>query len=324
MSVIANTLSLLVMTMKHNRHLSTCVYMGIIAINDSIYLTLSFEKWFSVNTSLLKTSDLLCKLIIYLDHVFGTFGAFEIVLMTLDKVIAIKIPHKSALLCTAKRAILLSVINFFIMVVFYLPFLDFSKAIGNDGCARYMKKDWYVTIYSYLSLAMNPITPVIMLLIMNSFTIRAVWKSKRMRSGNQTGDQTKTKSTEVQLTVMLILVSFTFIILILPFEIRELYTSKAKTPQQVALFTFLFDVTYELTNVNYGINFYLYLISGTKFRRDLLNLLGIRSRLDGRTTVQSARSNDLNTWSFTRWKKDGNGHVLSVVFFVFRIKNLRD
>ena len=103
-SIIMNTLSFLVMTMKHNRHLSTCVYMSIIALNDNVVLSVNFHRWLEENTGFHVLTNSGCKIIIYLVHVVGSTGAFEIVLMTLDKVIAIKMPHKSAVLCTARRA----------------------------------------------------------------------------------------------------------------------------------------------------------------------------------------------------------------------------
>ena len=114
-----------------------------------------------------------------------------------------------------------------------------------------------------------------------------------MRNENQTVQQEKNKNTEVQLTIMLILVSSVFIILLLPFEMREIYYtifSKAETAKQYAIFIFVFDVTYELYNANYGINFYLYFVSGTKFRRDLLALLCTKSRKQHRTTNHSSGS----------------------------------
>ena len=279
------------MTMKHNRHLSTCVYMSIIAVNDNIVLSVNFHRWLVENTALHVHTHLGCKIIIYLVHVFGGFGAFEIVLMTLDKVIAIKKPHKSVFLYTAKRAKICSVINLLTMVVFYLPNLDFSKSVGKGNCARYVKKGWYITVYSYISLIITPVIPVAMLLAVNIIIIKAVWKSQQMRNQNQTGKQDT--NTEMQLTIMLILVSSLFVILLLPFEIREIYYtifSKEETPKQYAVFTFVFDITYELYNVNFGINFYLYFISGTKFRKDLLNILGVESSKDSSTMRNSMRS----------------------------------
>ena len=70
--------------------------MSAIAVNDNIVLSVNFHRWLVENTAFHVHTHLGCKIIIYLVHVFGGFGAFEIVLMTLDKVIAIKMPHKSA------------------------------------------------------------------------------------------------------------------------------------------------------------------------------------------------------------------------------------
>ena len=240
-------MSLLVMTMKHNHHLSTCVYMSIIAVKYNIVLSVNFHRWLVENTAFHVHTHLSCKIIIYLVHVFGGFGAFEIVLMTLDKVIAIKKPHKSVFLCTAKRAKICSVINLFIMVVFYLPNLDFSKSVGKGNCARYVKKAWYITVYSYISLIITPVIPVAMLFATNIIIIKAVWKSQQMPNQNQTGKQDT--NTEMQLTIMLILVSSLFVILLLPFEIREIYYtifSKGETPKQYAVFTFVFDMNYTI------------------------------------------------------------------------------
>ena len=222
--------------------------------------------------------------------------------MTLDKVIAIKLPHKSALLCTAKRAKILSVINFIIIATFYLPNFDFSKSLSDGDCARYVKDRWYVTVYSYISLIITSMIPVSMLFVMNIVIIQTVRKSQRMRNENQTVIQDKAKVTEVQFTIMLILVSSLFVILILPFEIREIYYtifSKAETPKQYAIFIFVFDITFELYNVNNGINFYLYFISGTKFRRDLLTLLGITSRQRHRKKNYSTGSVETRLESIT-------------------------
>ena len=165
--------------------------------------------------------------------------------------------------------------------------------MGKGECARYVKEGWYVTAYSYLSIILIPVVPITMLFAMNIIIIRAVWKSQRMCNENQTVQQDENRSTEVQLTIMLILVSSVFIVLLLPFEMREIYYtifSKAETPKQYAIFIFVFDVTYELYNANYGVNFYLYFVSGTKFRRDLLALLSIKSKQKPRTTNHPAAS----------------------------------
>ena len=147
--------------------------MSIIAVNDNIVLSVNFHRWLVENTAFHVHTHLGCKIIIYLVHVFGScLGAFEIVLITLDEVIAIEMPHKSALLCTARRAKIFSVITFVIKFVFYLPNLDFSKLVGKENCARYVNEDWYVTVYYYISLLITPVIPVAMLFVMNIIIIK--------------------------------------------------------------------------------------------------------------------------------------------------------
>ena len=197
--------------------------------------------------------------------------------MTLDKVIAIKMPHRSASICTAKRAKLLSLINFIVVIILYLPILEFSNMNERkNDCTRYAKEGWYVTAYSYFAIAINLLMPIALLFIMNIIIIVAVWKSVGMRQDTRTGPQhNRNKTTEIQLTIMLILVSSMFIVLLLPFESWTIYlrvSEKFKTPKEFARFTFIFNIVYELYMINYGINFYLYLVSGRKFRADLQTL----------------------------------------------------
>ena len=147
--------------------------------------------------------------------------------------------------------------------------------LKND-CIRYAKDGWYVTAYSYFAIAINPLLPIALLFAMNIFIIIAVWESQRLRQDAKTGQQhSRNRTTEVQLTIMLILVSSMFIILLLPFESWTIYlrvSEKFKTPKEFARFTFIFNIVYELYMINYGINFYLYLVSGRKFRADLISL----------------------------------------------------
>ena len=79
------------------------------------------------------------------------------------------------------------------------------------------------------------------------------------------------KNAEHQLTIMLVLVTTLFIILLLPIYIRIIYVSfvVATNSSEYASSILFFQITYKLLTTNNGINFFLYCISGTKFRNDL-------------------------------------------------------
>ena len=87
--------------------------------------------------------------------------------------------------------------------------------------------------------------------------------------------QKRMKSAENQLTIMLLLVTVLFTVLLIPTYIRFIYLTSVKsdTPSKFARSVFLFQLTYKLYVTNNGINFFLYCISGKKFRNDLKEIL---------------------------------------------------
>ena len=83
------------------------------------------------------------------------------------------------------------------------------------------------------------------------------------------------KSAENQLTIMLLLVTTLFLILLIPTYIRFIYLTflERDTPSKYASAMLIYHVTHKLYHSNSGINFFLYCISGRKFRNDLKEIL---------------------------------------------------
>ena len=90
------------------------------------------------------------------------------------------------------------------------------------------------------------------------------------------------KNIENQLTTMLLLVTMLFLILMFPINIRFVYTNFVArgTPAKYANFFFLYHLSHKLYFTNNGVNFFLYCISGQKFRNDLKNILGFGKELN--------------------------------------------
>ncbi len=88
----------------------------------------------------------------------------------------------------------------------------------------------------------------------------------------------KAHQMERQLTVMLLAVSVAFLLLTLPLFVRNcIYTldNPMRSSHTYALYFFLYHFSnkFYMTN-NAAINFYLYCITGSKFRQDLVELFG--------------------------------------------------
>ena len=99
--------------------------------------------------------------------------------------------------------------------------------------------------------------------------------SQRKRGARAGGAEGVGGSRERQLTLMLLLVTFTFLLLTLPQYVRYLaavvwnYTA---TPEDYADYILLAHVTNKVFYVNNACNFFLYCISGRKFRKDFRDL----------------------------------------------------
>ena len=83
------------------------------------------------------------------------------------------------------------------------------------------------------------------------------------------------KTSDKQIYIILLLVTFGFLILSSPGYLFMLYSmlyNYRKSPYSFAGFYLYYNVAQKLHYTNSGINFFLYVISGQKFRRDLMKL----------------------------------------------------
>ena len=123
---------------------------------------------------------------------------------------------------------------------------------------------------------------------MNYVIVNTVRSSRKMFGANDTNTGMETrqrtmKSAENQLTIMLILVTTLFLILLCPTYFRFIYLVFAKrdTPIEYAKSMLIYQITSKLYTTNSGVNFLLYCISGKKFRNDLKEILVCSSITDG-------------------------------------------
>ena len=108
-------------------------------------------------------------------------------------------------------------------------------------------------------------------------------------TGNETREKTM-RSAESQLTTMLLLITTLFLILLFPTYVRFIYTAFviSDIPSKFATSMFLSELSYKLYVTNSGINFFLYCISGKKFRNDLKEIVCCSRRSSSSSEERSA------------------------------------
>ena len=158
----------------------------------------------------------------------------------------------------------------------------------------------YGQVYYWFGFILSYSLPFISLLVMNTViihTLRTRSKNIIRRSGGQgqpegegqSKDQPM-KSSERQITITLLLVTFVFLILVTPVCIMVLYakyTDVRKSAYTFAGYYLFYNVALKAYYTNHGINFFLYVISGRKFRADLINLFSCFNKSKEDITVVS-------------------------------------
>ena len=283
--LIGNVLSFLVMTKPNNRKMSTCVYMASLSINDNILMLLCLHYYLVSAVQIHTWHSFECKL-----HAFAALfalqnGTFQVLAMTVDKYIAIKWPHKAAIYSTARRAKVITVSVSICVCIYNIPHFFPSIAIRYP-CIGYAINGAITKVYTWFTFVLNAIIPFTMLIYMNCVIVNAVRNShvffkannETTNKGRDQGIETRRKtmkSAEKHLVIMLLWVTILFLILLCPTYFRFIYLVFAKrdTPFKYAQSMLFSEITSELYVSNSGINFFLYCISGQKFRNDLREIL---------------------------------------------------
>ena len=206
--------------------------------------------------------------------------------MTFDRCYSIIRPHKAASFNTIRKAKLSILLIVIFSILYNVPHLFITLSVDRE-CVPYGKamQTVYGKFYYWLSFVVSFAAPFILLLIMNCFIIHIIRNRSKLNfvSGSSNGQgacegqSTKGKSSERQIYITLLLVTFGFLILTTPAYIFLTYimvVDYMKSPYAFAAYYLFYHVGHKLYNTNYGINFFLYVISGHKFRADVLRLFG--------------------------------------------------
>ena len=221
--------------------------------------------------------------------------------MTFDRFLAIRFPFKATTWCTPRRARITVIVGFIFSLVYSSPFLYTSSLANPRVCVAIKSNELFPQVYSWVNTCLNSVVPFLSLLIMNAFIISTIkqrrkyfQESKKERGVEDTKGMSKKKEQEKnkvksavekaekqqknlenQLTVMLLLVTFMFLMLTLPQYARYVvaaildYDRDAPT---YAGYMFLVHITNKLSFTNNACNFFLYCMGGRKFREDLKNV----------------------------------------------------
>ena len=111
--------------------------------------------------------------------------------------------------------------------------------------------------------------PGAVLILCNTVMIKAVFASAKIR-GPIKGPAAKRNR---DLLIVAVLISLSFMILTSPFPLFIIITGKTNFRDRTDIEVIIYNVTYLMVYINHAINFFLYVISGSRFRIQLKEML---------------------------------------------------
>ncbi|KAL8562145.1 hypothetical protein ACOMHN_041980 [Nucella lapillus] len=288
-----NVMTIVIMKRLTSDDTSINIYFTAIAVVDLIYIwtvVLNYVILYHFGFDFRLVHDVLCKIFTWLYTCGGTVSCWYLVCMTVHRAMSVVWPHRVNVLCTRRTVlIILSTVTVFLALLYLhyligLGIVSFDKGKTYSCTLTTRNLAYYHTnFFVYIELLVYSALPFIVLALANSILTWKLVASARRADRNLTeGSSSQTRSREkaansVTLTIMA--VSLTFLVLTLPGTINFIlnhltYFGRQQTTQlqklQVYAITFICNL---LGITNHAINFYLYCLTGRRFREEFLKVL---------------------------------------------------
>ena len=282
---VCNCLTIIVFSRPSLKKTTTAFLLIILAISDTLSLyKATFTVWLRVLFSKLQIpvfveaqSDIGCKIGGHLGYTALTFSVWVLVTITLERLIAVAIPHRTKSICTKTNLRKLLIILFTLISVSYIPSTIYTTnkiwfRFGSDrsdvdifaGCVQLND------LHGVIDVLVRVIIPFIAMLFMNITIIIFLYRSRRLRHHNSAQESKKQKKHKVYLTVILLTTSFTHLILTIPALFWQFYDYFYSYIENGFIW---FAITMCLVYIDLSINFILYCISAQQVRVELRNML---------------------------------------------------
>ncbi len=235
--VICNTLIFVIMRRRRMSHLSTCYYMGILAIADTSVLLLGLSvMWLYVlnqKWSLLLQSTYGCKILSLLFYTVSDTSVWLVCMMSADRCIAVTRPLHASSICTVRRAKITVCILVLCILLINMHFLFTHYLSLNNHCTPYDRYEFFIgRIWPWIDAAVYSVLPFILLLTINLIIVHGLFQARRSTSNLQIYQSQRNRnknklstSMSRKLTTMLLAVTFFFLLTSFPMVCLQIYTN---------------------------------------------------------------------------------------------------
>ena len=249
-------------------------YIRVLAVADSLALNVGlWPNWMknAFNKPLYPFTDVTCRIQTYLRYVLPDFAVWILVIMTVERLVAVCRPHRVRLIFTRTviRGSLLTMILVISIINIPAIFITSSNNKNDPACEAVNVELGYV-IWPWVDLTIYCFLPSAIIITCNSVMIYTIMRRQKAMS-RRTSTGSETGYIMAAMTVILLTVTVVFILLTVPFGLYSCSVFYFYTDPRIDWCVFYYISSY-LRYVNNSVNFLLYCMSGRSFRNELKQL----------------------------------------------------
>lgn len=302
---ILNLVCIGVFSRDRVKNRASILLLQILAVADTMLLLVSFT--YRVLPRTLEDFDLHFKgnLIRYNRFMPGVYqisrdlAAWMVVLVTINRYIAVSYPLVARRFCDVRKVLIQILLLILYVVLFAIPrllaFDPVLESIDNKTQVVELNLNWfgkshaYRPFYKIIWLTLNVCLPTLLVLIFNLILVRILKKVNKQRAEILNCDKDQGASS----TLTFIAVATTFLICELPHLAHEgvhLYDIEMSNPTFRNIEEVSNLVEFFCINFNSFVNFFIYCLTGTKFRQLLFDMLKCKKRQDPSRSTNASHS----------------------------------
>lgn len=297
--IFGNLLTIIVLNRSSKKLSSTALYLVCLAISDTLFLLNGpLRQWIrhTWEYDIRGAHEVVCKITVWLTYGTLQFSSWSLVALTVERVVSVLWPHKVRTSCTTSLSKVVVIVQF--VSIFGLN-IHWFYGLGTSSLKYYAVKTcmplyedysyFFHHIWHWINFVVAFALPFIILVIGNGIIISklktSVEKRTQMSVMKTKGRAMKAEKEKKTLTIVLILLNAVFFLSQTPMSIYYIYIpygiAKANElacdnypeyKNQAEIIWMCYSIVNILGYMNATLNFVLYIISGSRFRAEILAL----------------------------------------------------
>ena len=275
-----NLLSVAVLSRPTLRKSATSVFLIALAVADTLFLLTGLMRhWlvYLIGTDVRDINESSCKIHVMLTYVARYMSRWILVFVSIERFIAVLFPtHHKTLFSRTKALIIVMIMSVFFFLVCLQMYVMFGRDTNGTCGTLSAYDDYWLGVWQQIDMVIGSLLPFI---IMIGATVSIVVKLFLIKSPDGSNKVTS-------LTIPLMAVNLVFLITTMPQGIVYAM-GKSFYMNSLSVVGIVHFTTGMLVYVNSSVNFYLYVLTGRRFRLAFIALF--------RRGVQVGTSTDVST-----------------------------